>query len=68
VDVDDNSVPSYSYSNMALFWNGTTDNGEWTASMNVNNLFDKDPVIAGLTRAGDDLGRRYSLGFSYSFK
>jgi len=68
VDVDDNSVPSYSYSNMALFWNGTTDNGEWSASMNVNNLFDKDPIIAGPTRVGDDLGRRYSLGFSYSFK
>ena len=67
-DVDDNSVGSVNLTNMAMFWNGEMASGStWRASFNVNNLFNKDPVIAGTTRIGDELGRRYSLGFDYSF-
>lgn len=67
-DVDDNSIGSVNLTNMALFWNGETNSGTWRASLNVSNLFDRDPVIAGTTRVGDDVGRRYALGFDYSFK
>jgi outer membrane receptor protein involved in Fe transport len=66
-DVDDNSVGTVNLTNLGLFWNGETASGTWRASLNVNNVLDKDPVIAGTTRIGDDVGRRYSLGFDYSF-
>ncbi|HEX7081527.1 MAG TPA: TonB-dependent receptor [Gammaproteobacteria bacterium] len=69
VDVDDNSVPSVSLTNLGVFWTGDTAGGNtWRASLNVNNLFDRDPVIAGTTLVGDVLGRRYSLGFEYSMQ
>src|SRR5690606_30966696 len=62
VDVDDNSVPSVTLTNLGMFWTGTTAGGNtWRASLNVNNLFDRDRVIAGTTIVGDVLGRRYSL-------
>jgi len=67
VDVDDNTVGAVNLTNMGLFYNGETGSGTWRASLNVNNLFNKDPVIAGTTRIGDETGRRYSLGFDYSF-
>ena len=68
VDVDDNSVASVSLWNLGMYWNGTTADGNtWRASLNVNNLFDRDPVIAGTTIVGDVLGRRYSLGFDFEF-
>jgi iron complex outermembrane receptor protein len=66
-DVDDNEVGSVNLTNLALFWNGETDSGTWRASLNVTNLFDRDPVIAGTTSVGDDIGRRFALGFNYSF-
>ena len=66
-DVDDNEVGSVNLTNLGLFWNGETDSGTWRASLNVSNLFDRDPVIAGTTRVGDDIGRRYAIGFDYSF-
>jgi iron complex outermembrane receptor protein len=68
VDVDDNSVGTVNLTNLGMFMNGEMSSGStWRASFNVNNLFNKDPVIAGTTRIGDELGRRYSLGFDYSF-
>ena len=66
-EVDNNRVGSVNLTNMALFWNGETDSGTWRASFNVSNLFNRDPVIAGATRVGDDVGRRYALGFDYNF-
>jgi iron complex outermembrane recepter protein len=68
VDVDDNTVPSVNLTNLGIFLNGETSSGTWRASFNVNNLANRDPVIAGTTRVGDELGRRYSLGFDYSFR
>ena len=69
VDVDDNSVPSYNLTNLGMFYNGeTASGGNWRVSLNVNNLFDKDPVIAGPLIVGDVQGRRYALGFQYTFR
>ena len=65
VDVDDNTVPSVNLTDLALFW---TPSIKWRASFNITNLFDRAPVIAGLTRVGDEMGRRYSLGVNYSFR
>ena len=67
VDVDDNTIGSVNLTNLGLFWNGQTSSGSWRLSFNVTNLMDRDPVIAGTTRTGDELGRRYALGFDYSF-
>ncbi len=66
-DVDNNRVGSVNLTNLGLFWNGDTDSGTWRASLNVSNLFNRDPVIAGATRVGDDVGRRYAIGFDYRF-
>lgn len=67
VDVDDNTIGSVNLTNLGLFWNGEASSGSWRVSFNVTNLFDRDPVIGGTTRTGDELGRRYALGFDYSF-
>ncbi|MDY6984350.1 MAG: TonB-dependent receptor, partial [Pseudomonadota bacterium] len=67
-DVDDNSVPSVNLANVGLFWTRELASGSrFRASFNINNVLDKDPVIAGQTRVGDELGRRYALGVDYSF-
>lgn len=67
-DVDDNSVPSVNLANVGLFWTRELASGSrLRASFNINNVLDKDPVIAGQTRVGDELGRRYALGVDYSF-
>jgi outer membrane receptor protein involved in Fe transport len=68
VDVDDNSVPSVNLTNLGLFWTHDTRGGRLRASFNVNNVFDRAPVIAGTTVVGDLLGRRYSLGFDYTMR
>ena len=76
VDVDDNTVPSFTFWNMTLGYNGETAGGaSWRVGLNVQNIFDKgpDPVqnvstrfaIQGLT--GDLYGRRYNLNVNYSF-
>jgi outer membrane receptor protein involved in Fe transport len=67
IDVDDNTIGSVNLTNLGLFWNGEASSGTWRASFNVTNLFDRAPVIAGTTRTGDELGRRYAVGFDYSF-
>jgi outer membrane receptor protein involved in Fe transport len=67
VDVDRNRIGSVNLTNLGLFWNGETDSGTWRASFNVSNLFNRDPVIGGTARVGDDVGRRYALGLNYSF-
>jgi iron complex outermembrane recepter protein len=77
VDVDSNHVPSRSLTNLGLSWSQETTNGSaWRATLNVNNLFDRDPwggtvattaSFTGVPRVGDELGRRYVLGFEYDF-
>jgi outer membrane receptor protein involved in Fe transport len=68
VDVDDNTVGAINLTNLGLTYGRELQSGSnWRASFNVNNLFNMDPVIAGTTRIGDELGRRYALGLDYSF-
>jgi iron complex outermembrane recepter protein len=77
VDVDSNHVPSRSLTNLGVSWTQDTTSGStWRATLSVNNLFDRDPwggtvatsaSFAGVPRVGDELGRRYVLGFQYDF-
>lgn len=76
VEVDKNTVPSYTWWSGMLSYNGETAAGAtWRVGLNVQNLFDKGPnpvpnvstrfAIQGLT--GDTYGRRYNLNFNYGF-
>lgn len=76
VDVDDNTVPSYTWWSLSTSYSGETSSGsEWRVGLNVQNIFDKAPdqtqnvstrfAIQGLT--GDLYGRRYNLNLNYSF-
>jgi outer membrane receptor protein involved in Fe transport len=76
VDVDKNTVPSYTWWSGNVSYSGETATGaNWRVGLNVQNLFDKGPnpvpnvstrfAIQGLT--GDLYGRRYNLNFNYSF-
>ncbi len=76
VQVDKNTVPSYTWWSGSLSYNGeTSTDSTWRVGLNVQNLFDKGPnpvpnvstrfAIQGLT--GDTYGRRYNLNFNYSF-
>ncbi len=76
VDVDKNTVPSYTWwSGMLTYSSETASGAEWRVGLNVQNLFDKGPnpvpnvstrfAIQGLT--GDLYGRRYNLNFNYGF-
>lgn len=78
VDVDDNSIASAAWTNLRFAYDGELDNGgSWTVSLNVQNLFDRNPpIIAGSnTRFGsqsadntyDVLGRRFQIGFNLNF-
>ncbi len=68
VDVDSNNVPSWHNTNIGLSWSGETNLlGSWNASFNVTNVFNRDPIQRGLTTVGDEIGRRYSLGFETAF-
>jgi hypothetical protein len=77
-DVDDLWAASSTWFNGQVGYNGETSNGSaWNVSLNVQNLFDKNPPIIAAygSRGGaqntsdnyDTLGRRYQLSFNYSF-
>jgi outer membrane receptor protein involved in Fe transport len=77
-DVDTLRVSSGNYTNMQLAYKGETDSGgEWRASFNVTNLFDRaPPVIPNYgTRGGaqainnnfDEFGRRYQVSLNMTF-
>lgn len=78
VQVDDNTISSQTVMSMAFNYRSETSNGsEWVASLNVNNVFDRDPpVIASESLRGgqqfvgnqfDVFGRRYQLSLNYNF-
>jgi outer membrane receptor protein involved in Fe transport len=63
---------------MVLSYRGETSSGaNWVASLNVNNIFDRDPPIVASqnTRGGqqnpnnvfDVFGRRYQISLNYNF-
>jgi len=67
IDVDNNSLASVNLTHLGLFYDRSTASGNWRLSLNVNNLFDRSPVLGGTTRIGDEQGRRYALGLNYTF-
>ena len=79
VDVDDNTLPSMTWWNTRLGYNGELDNGAtYSVNFNIQNVFDRDPPIRpGFSDFGggtqgfgppyDIFGRRYTLDFNYSF-
>ncbi|MDY6982686.1 MAG: TonB-dependent receptor [Pseudomonadota bacterium] len=77
-EVDDNTIASQTVANLVLSYRGETANGgNWVASFNINNVFDRDPPIqpsenlrGGQQPVGsvyDIFGRRYQLSLNYSF-
>lgn len=79
IDVDKNVINSQSWTNLVLGYEGKSHGkGNWRMTLNVQNMFDKDPpIIASAldTRFGaqatdptyDEFGRRFELGFNMSF-
>jgi iron complex outermembrane receptor protein len=78
IDVDDNTTASNTVFNAGLGYGDTTSAGaRWRVSLNVLNLFDREPpIIASFnSRFGtqtvsndyDVFGRRYQLSFNYDF-
>lgn len=79
VDIDDNSIPFYSFTNLQLSYTGEMESGgEWRASLAVNNAFDKNPPIipgyfdrigsqTGPLSSFDEFGRRYQLSLNVTF-
>src|SRR5690606_31445039 len=68
VDVDDNWIASNTVFNLNTSYRGDLANGaQWRASLNITNLFDRDPsIVAGtngqsILAAHDQLGRRYQF-------
>jgi outer membrane receptor protein involved in Fe transport len=77
-EVDDNTVASQTVANLVLSYRGETSNGgDWVASFNINNLFDREaPIIPsenqrggqqGINNVFDAYGRRYQLTLNYNF-
>ncbi len=78
IEVDDNTTASQTVANLVLSYRGETSNGaNWSASFNVNNVFDRmPPVLATESQRGgqqsvsnvfDVFGRRYQLSLNYNF-
>jgi iron complex outermembrane receptor protein len=77
-EVDDNTVASQTVIGLALNYRGETSNGgNWLASFNINNLFDRDPPVIptesqrggqqSISNVFDTYGRRYQLSLNYNF-
>jgi outer membrane receptor protein involved in Fe transport len=74
VDIDDNTVPFFSWTNARIGYRGEMNNGAtWNLGFNVNNLFDKNPPIFASSRgqstsnSWDVYGRRYQLSLNMTF-
>lgn len=76
-DVDDNTVSSATYTNLRLSYDGSSSAGDWTASLDITNLFDRPaPIVPATSYFGgaqttdtffDTFGRRYMLSFRMRF-
>lgn len=77
IDIDDNTVSAQSWTNLVVSRQGeVSGGGVWRVTLNVQNLFDKDPPVipanpffAGAAQVTDNThdvwGRRYQLTFNY---
>lgn len=63
IDVDDNTVPSRSYTNLRAYWRRNA----YEVYGNVQNMFDEEPppVVGGSLYS--DLGRTYTVGLRFDF-
>ncbi len=77
-DIDDNTVASGNYTSLGLTYGGETQTGgTWGVTLNVNNLFDRPPLIVASYGTGgtaqtipngyDLYGRRYQISFNTNF-
>jgi outer membrane receptor protein involved in Fe transport len=73
-DIDDNWIASMTVFNSAISYQGEMRGGAtWRASLNVTNMFDKEPsIVAGangqsIIAGHDSLGRRYQLSLNVDF-
>ncbi len=77
-EVDDNTVASQTVTSLVLSYRGETANGgNWVASFNINNLFDREPPVIptesqrggqqAINNVFDAYGRRYQLNLNYNF-
>ncbi len=77
-EVDDNTISSQTIANLVLSYRGeTASGGNWVTSLNINNLFDREPpVIPSESQRGgqqpinnvfDAYGRRFQLSLNYNF-
>jgi iron complex outermembrane receptor protein len=77
VEVDDNTLPSYTFWNASFGYRGETSSGStWRVGLNVQNVFDKAPTpvpgtaserFAAQSFTGDVYGRRYNLNVNFDF-
>jgi len=80
VDVDNNTIPSYSFTNLVFRYNRDSTRGgnNWSVGLAINNAFDKNPPIipGSFNRVGsqtnsglgyDEFGRRLELSLDMSF-
>lgn len=80
VDVDNNTIPSYSFTNLLFRYNHESKRAgsAWSAGLAINNAFDKNPPIipGSFNRVGsqtnsglgyDEFGRRVELTLQLSF-
>jgi hypothetical protein len=73
VDVDFNTIPFYSFTNLTFRYDGGEMLGgaEWNVSLAVNNAFDKNPPVRPGNQTGsgnyDEFGRRYQLTLNMNF-
>lgn len=79
IDVDNNKIPFYSFTNLRLNYNHENNNGRvWGVGLSINNAFDKNPPIiagtfgrvgsqAGALNSFDEWGRRYQLSLNMEF-
>jgi len=74
VDVDDNTLPSYTWWSTRVSYSRDTSSGAtWSVGLNIQNVFDKDPIPVPSVSArfpvqsftGDLFGRRFNLNFDY---
>jgi hypothetical protein len=80
VDVDNNTIPTYSFTNLQFRYDGESlvGGGQWAVTFAINNAFNKNPPtipgtfnrVGSQTNSGlgyDEFGRRYQLTLDMNF-
>lgn len=74
VDIDDNTISSQTTINLGLsYGQEMARGGDWSTSLSISNLFDRDPPIVpgtggqSLSNSHDQFGRRYQISLDMSF-